>query len=162
MRIALVAVLVTGCAAIPTGPTPEQIANAAAQFCQLGTLESYGSCLEQQLNTRQPNWRSVPNGDLLGVYVAWAQAAETKVSAGEITDSDMVLALNTLNARLVQMAHERNYMAAQARAVNQQQALSDMLLGLALIESSQPRAIPTPMPRMPITCRQLANTITCQ
>lgn len=155
-----VAIALSGCATTPT-PRLAEIERPCVDL----TTSAYGLCLSNRLTEVYPNWRDDDHGDLVQTYLAWVTAAGNRVAAGVMSEDEAKLGSALMLTRLKEIAAQRDAnaaQAAQARAASQQASINQMLMGLALIESSR-YTIPTPAPSAPITCRTSApNRITGQ
>lgn len=136
----LAAVLLSACVTAPPMTIPQ-----AETRCANQAFPAVSNCIRQQLETAYPAWRSNPTADLADVYLAWLEAAGKRVERGEMDEAEARLGAATLRMRLKEVQTQRY---AQA-AYNQQQAMSTMLTGLALINAA---SAPQVQPNMPITC----------
>ncbi len=105
-------------------------------LCQGEPFAGYGACVRTKMTADNLKWRSQPNGDLNDLYLSWLEAAGHHVEDGSLSEPDARLGAANLRVRLAQLSAERKTMTA----VQRQAALSQTLVGLALVDASQPRA----------------------
>lgn len=149
--IVLCAMLLSGCVIAPPITLPQAESN-----CGQVAFPEFGTCIRRQFDAQYPGWQGNHEADLAEVYVAWLEAAGARVERNEMPEDEARLGAKMLRVRLYEIVGQRR---AQAAAY-QQQTMSNLLTGLALLNAAQPQ--PGPM----ITCNTyyMGNnaTTTCQ
>lgn len=150
-RTMLLCVLLSGCAVAPPITLPQAESN-----CGQVEFREFGKCIRQQFDTQYPGWQGNHEADLAELYVAWLEAAGTRVANGTMAEDEARLGSKMLRVRLYEIVAQRRSQSA----AYQQQAMSNLLTGLALLNAAQPQ--PGPM----ITCNTYYYgnnaTTTCQ
>ncbi|MGI0014817.1 MAG: hypothetical protein ACREBU_15460 [Nitrososphaera sp.] len=108
------------------------------------------SCLKARI-AEDPRMGRHSSSDLLRLYLAYADAAVSRVQEGTMSETDARLALAELYSRLKTTEH--------TRAANEAAAYGAFLQGLGTYQqSTRPSYV---NPRTPITCYRSGNYINC-
>lgn len=129
-RTMLLCVLLSGCAVAPPITLPQAESN-----CGQVEFREFGKCIRQQFDTQYPGWQGNHEADLAELYVAWLEAAGTRVANGTMTEDEARLGSKMLRVRIYEMGAQRRYQAQML----QQSQVATALAGIALINAAQPQ-----------------------
>jgi len=119
--------------------------------CEATPFQARGACTRTKMTAGYPSWRSDSNADLWDVYLAWMEAAGARVSDGRMEEADAKLGAAEMKLRLKSISEQR----ATSAAIRDQIATTQLLTGLALMQSAQPQ--PAVIAPTAITCTTYAT-----